>query len=132
MGSTPSYIKGRGFLRYLCGCMKNCSKITKFMRKFSISAYTWGLDFSVYNRLYYSVGQNMTWSTGRRWKDTRRTVVQKKNRALRTEGCWQCICFFHDAPRGIREKRQTLFCGGRNLRRGRFAYSTLLSLSTIY
>ena len=38
---------------FLNGCMKNCSKITKFIRKFSISAYTWGLDFSVYNRLYY-------------------------------------------------------------------------------
>ena len=42
------------------------------------------------------------------------------------------LFFSGEPPRGIREKRQTLFCGGRNLRRGRFAYSTLLSLSTIY
>ena len=30
------------------------------MRKFSISAYTRGLDFYVYNRIYLCVGQNMT------------------------------------------------------------------------
>ena len=70
------------------------------MRNFGISAYRRGLDFSVYNRIYLCVEQNMTWSAGRRWKDTRRTVVQKKNRALRTEGGWQCICFFHGSPRG--------------------------------
>ena len=40
--------------------MKNCSKTTKFDCKFSISAVSMGVDFSVYNRLYLCVGQNMT------------------------------------------------------------------------
>lgn len=61
MKMSPFLIDEEGhFLCFLNECMKNCSKITKNVRNFGISACIWGLDFYVYNRIYLCVGQNMT------------------------------------------------------------------------
>ena len=133
----PSSPCRRGLLFSHRNICKNCSKITKFIDKFSISACGMGVDFCKGFRLYLCLGQNMTWSTGRTFgKNTRRPRITKRT------GLWmrkerQCICFFMTSP-GVQSQRESrekdkpdadlwsCFLPWRE----ELLYSTLLSLST--
>ena len=105
MKNRPSPLVGEGFCLLHRNTGGNCSKITKFTGKFSISACGMGVDFSEPFRLYLCVGQNMTRSTGRTFgKDTRRPCADQRQgfRAHRKSAVY---LFFHDIPFGGRHER---------------------------